>query len=134
MKIVHLVYIAILAFGLVNCAEDSRSIADSLNAAPVLVDEVKLPEDLSNVYYLVDHFDKYDEILTQLLRDGVEIKQAWEPTNSSPCECATCVSAMIVEIRAGEEMLKSQGFISEPGDWVMNCGVPSFKYYQFGTK
>jgi len=98
------------------------------------VTEVKLPEDLSKVYYLVDHFDEYDAILAQLLRDGVGIKQAWEPANPSTCKCATCVSAMIVEISTGEAMLKNQGFIAEPGDWVINCGVPSFKYYQFGSK
>ena len=131
MKIFHLIYIAIIAFGFVNCTENDRSIADSLNTEPVMVNEVKLPEDLSKVYYLVDHFDEYGTILTQLLRDGVEVRQAWEPANSSPCECATCVSAMIVEINAGEETLKNQGFIPEPGDWVMNCGVSSFKYFQF---
>lgn len=134
MKIFHLVYIAILAFGFVNCAEESRSIADSLNTEPLIVNEVNLPEDLSNVYYLVDHFDEYDAILTQLLRDGVEIKQAWEPAHASPCECATCVSAMIVEINSGEEMLKNQGFIQNQDAWVMNCGVSSFKYYRFGIK
>ncbi len=134
MKIFNLICFAVLAFGLLQCAEDTRSIANPLNTEPLIVTEVMLPEDLSKVYYLVDRYGEYDSVLTQLLRDGVAIKQAWEPTDPSPCLCPNCFDAMIVEANSGNEILKSRGFVQETLVDLLNCGVPSFKYYQFGSK
>lgn len=113
-----------------GCEQDKTVLAPL--PAPQIVSQVAPADSAANLYYLVGWRNDFEEILHKLLRNGVGLKRAWIPIYDSPCECATCVSAMIVEMEPGADMglLVSLGFVTETEPWVINCGVTEYKFYE----
>jgi hypothetical protein len=101
---------------------------------PQIVDQVELPPSLDAVYYLISPSETGTLVLEELLENGFELVQAWVPIQQTPCDCATCVNAIIVELTTADERIQEFDFISDPEPWVVNCGVNSFEYFDFVTQ
>ncbi len=113
-----------------GCEQDKTALAAL--PAPQIVSQVAPVDSAANLYYLVGWRNDFEEILQKLLRNGVEVQRAWIPVYDSPCECATCVSAMVVEITpgTGTELLEALGFVTDAEPWVINCGIAEYKFYE----
>jgi len=98
---------------------------------PEIVSEVETPPFTDAVYYKIAPASHAGDILGELLENDFEPKQAWHPIGQTPCDCATCVTAFVVELRAPDGRILDFQFISDAAPWVINCGIDSFEHYDF---
>ncbi len=120
----------IFLFMEVSCMHNLQQ-SEATIPEPKIVDHVELPASLDAVYYLISPSKNATLVFEELLENAFELIQAWAPTQQTPCDCLTCVNAIIIEIKTPNERIHEFNFISDPEPWAINCGVNSFEYYDF---
>ena len=104
---------------------------------PKIVTEI--PQLEHNVYYFVNtsgsNAEKLENgpepILQELIDNNFALEQAWYPTYPTPCMAMSAVEALIVQLEKHDERIYDFGFISNPENWIINCGIKSFYHYDF---
>jgi hypothetical protein len=129
--------VLLAAFSLAACSEDEDS--SSGPTPPIPEPEYVAPSDVvkesENVYYREwcgsgDLIPQAEAILDELLDADLEIFRAWFPMECSPCDCAMCATAIVLELYAPDARVEDLGFLPDH-TWVLNCGVSSMARYTF---
>lgn len=107
--------------------------------APDTVSTADLPVKAENLYYLLivgDNIERVkdgpEKVLQELLDQNFDLRIAWYPIYPTPCMAPTAAEALVVQLKKNDRRMISQGFRIDPDPFIVNCGIESFKYYQFG--
>jgi hypothetical protein len=128
--------VLLAALSLAACSDDEDS---SSSTPPIPEPEFVAPSDVvkesGNVYYREwcssgDVIPEAEAILDELLDADIKIFRAWFPMECSPCDCAMCTSAIVLELFAPDARVEEMGFLADT-TWVLNCGVSSMARYTF---
>jgi hypothetical protein len=98
---------------------------------PVIVGAEQVPAPADEGYYLSPPTDGAEPALTALLAGGIAPAKAWYPTHGTPCMGPTATEALVVELGEADERIAELGYIEEPGQWLVNCGIDSVWEYTF---
>lgn len=73
-----------------------------------------------------------DSLANALETGGIAVDTLWYPVQPTPCMAMTATTAAIVKLKGRDDRIVSRhGFITEPGYWIINCGVSNFLMYVY---